>query len=112
MSNHPKIRFFPLCDLHHSPMRRVMLPGAQSENTGSFHQCERRDCNRIFRDGHGYSDFIRGAFDPSRTASRICPSCRATLYLAEVDHIRKVETWDCAEIDCPYSEDSPSPSSR
>ena len=112
MSNHPKLKFFPLCDVHHVPMRRVMLPDAPSDDTGSFHQCQRRDCNRIFRDGHGYSDFTGGQFDESRSSFRICPSCGATLYLAEVEHTRKLETWDCAEIDCAYSEDTPAPSSR
>jgi len=112
MTTHAKVKFFPLCDLHHVPMRRVMLEEADSGETQSFHQCERRGCTRIFRDGYGYSDYVAGEFDGSRTSFRTCPSCGATLYLAEVDHAQKEETWDCAEIDCPYSEDTPSPSSR
>jgi len=112
MNYHPKTKFFPLCDLHHVPMRRVMLEGSPSEETQSLHQCERRDCNRIFRDGYGYSDFADGHFDVSRVSSRKCPVCAGTLYLAEVDHVRKIETWDCAEIECDYTEDVSSPSSR
>jgi hypothetical protein len=112
MKNHPKTQFFPLCDLHHLPMRRVMLEESASEESQSFHQCERRDCHRIFRDGHGYSDFADGQFDVSRMASRQCPTCGGTLYLAEVDRARKSETWECAEIECKYIEDVPSPSSR
>jgi hypothetical protein len=112
MKNHPKTKFFPLCDLHHSPMRRIMLEGLASEETQSFHQCERRDCHRIFRDGHGYSDFAEGQVDASRSSSRGCPICGGTLYLAEVDHTLKVETWECAEMACNHSEDLPSPSSR
>lgn len=112
MNYRPKTKFFPLCDLHHSPMRRVMLEQSRSQETSSFHQCERRDCNRVFRDGHGYSDFAKGQFDVSRASSRKCPVCAGTVYLAEVDRVRKVETWDCAEIECDYTEDVSSPSSR
>ena len=112
MDIHPKANFFPLCDLHHSPMRRVMLEGAALLESQSFHQCDRRDCDRIFRDGYGYSDFAQGSFDPSRLSYRKCPSCGGTLYLAEVDRTRKIETWDCAETDCVYTEDVSSPSSR
>jgi hypothetical protein len=89
-----------------------MLEEPPAEETQSFHQCERRDCNRIFRDGYGYSDFAAGQFDASRVSSRDCPLCGGTLYLAEVDQMLKVETWECAEVDCHYSEDSSSPSSR
>ncbi len=112
MNNHPKVKFFPLCDLHHGPMRRVMLEAAASEESPSFHECERRDCGRIFRDGQGYSDFVDGQFDASRLSFRECPTCGGTLYLAEVDQAQKVETWECAEMECNYSEDVPSPSSR
>lgn len=112
MDHHPKTNFFPLCDLHHSPMRRVMLEESGSEETRSFHQCERRDCDRVFRDGRGYSDFAEGQFDPSRSSFRECPVCGGTLYLAEVDHAQKIETWECAEIECDHSEDVLSPSSR
>lgn len=112
MKHHPKMHFSPLCDLHHCPMRRVMVEGAESEESQSFHQCERRDCSRIFRDGHGYSDFADGLFDASRFSSRECRLCGGTLYLAEVDGARKVETWECAEIECVYTEDAVSPSSR
>ncbi|MFZ0301598.1 MAG: hypothetical protein WAL75_02890 [Terracidiphilus sp.] len=89
-----------------------MLEGAASEESQSFHQCDRRDCDRIFRDGHGYSDFADGHFDASRSSSRECHICGGTLYLAEVDHAMKVETWECAEMACIYTEDAASPSSR
>lgn len=112
MSSHPKTKFSPLCDLHHCQMRRVMLDESASAETQSFHQCERRDCNRIFRDGHGYSDFADGQFDASRSSSRVCPTCRVALYLAEVNRTLKAETWECAETDCDYSENVLSPSSR
>ncbi len=112
MSLHPKTNFNPLCDLHHSPMRRVMLEGSAAEEAESFHQCERRDCDRIFRDGYGYSDFGHGEFDATRVAARQCPTCAGTLYLAEVDHTRKVETWDCAEVGCDHTEEVRSPSGR
>ena|SRR5579871_2815385 len=112
MNIHPKANFFPLCDLHHSPMRRVMLEESGPETAKSFHQCDRRDCQRIFRDGYGYSDFAEGEFDPSRSSSRECPMCGGTLYLAEVDHARKLETWDCAEMECDFTEEVSSPSGR
>jgi hypothetical protein len=112
MDHHPKMNFCPLCDLHHCPMRHVMLDGSASEETRSFHQCERRDCHRIFRDGYGYSDFVDGQFDTSRVSSRVCPVCQGTLYLAEVDRALKVETWECVEMKCDHSENVPSPSSR
>lgn len=112
MTHHAKTRFSPLCDLHHCPMRRVMLEGPPAQETQSFHQCERRDCNRIFRDGCGYSDFAAGQFDASRIYSRECPLCAGTLYLAEVNQTLKVETWECAEVDCRYTEEVTSPSSR
>ena len=89
-----------------------MLEESLSEETRSFHKCERRDCNRIFRDGYGYSDFAAGHFDASRISSRECSRCSGTLYLAEVDQILKVETWECAEVGCDHTEDFPSPSSR
>lgn len=112
MKNHPKTQFFPLCDLHHCPMRRVMLEGSALDDTQSFHRCERRDCSRVFRDGYGYSDFADGQFDVSRVSSLNCPVCTGTLYLAEVDRTRKIETWDCSEMACPYTKDVSSPSSR
>ena len=89
-----------------------MLEGPSSDETRTFHQCERRDCHRIFRDGYGYSDFADGEFDASRVSNRECPVCGGTLYLAEVDRALKVETWECAEMECDYTEDVPSPSSR
>jgi hypothetical protein len=112
MNHHPKTKFFPLCDLHHCPMRRVMLEESASEETRSFHQCERRDCSRIFRGGYGYSDFADGRFDATRSSFRRCPICAGTLYLAEVDQVLKAETWDCAETGCDHSEDIFSPASR
>jgi len=112
MNHHSKMTFFPLCDLHHCPMRRVMREESASEETQSFHQCERRDCHRIFRDGHGYSDFNDGQFDASRLSSPQCPTCGGKLYLAEVDRVLKVETWECAEMECNYTQEIPSPSSR
>lgn len=112
MNHHPKMEFSPLCDLHHRPMRHVMLEPSASEETQSFHQCERRDCHRVFRDGYGYSDFEDGAFDVSRVSSRECPTCGGTLYLAAVDRTLKLETWECAEAACEYTEDVLSPSSR
>jgi ssDNA-binding Zn-finger/Zn-ribbon topoisomerase 1 len=112
MDHRPKVCFFPLCDLHHSPMRRVMLEGTAAEETQSFHQCERPNCDRIFRDGLGYSDFAEGRFDASRLSARKCPHCGATLYLSEVDHALKVETWVCTAAGCDSSEGVRSPSSR
>jgi hypothetical protein len=112
MNNYQEMKFFPLCDLHHCQMRRVMLEESASGESQSFHQCERRDCDRIFRDGHGYSDFVAGRFDGSRPSSRVCPVCGGTLYLADVDRARKVETWECARMECVHTEDAPSPSSR
>ena len=92
MNKHPKARFSPLCDLHHGPMRRVMLEQGAAEEAQSFHQCERRGCSRIFSDDHGYSDYGDGQFDASRESSRECPTCGGTLYLAEVDQALKQET--------------------
>jgi len=89
-----------------------MLDESAAEETQSLHQCERRDCDRIFRDGHGYSDFADGQFDATRLSFRQCPLCAGTLYLAEANRAMKVETWECAEAGCGYSEDLPSPSSR
>ncbi len=112
MNRHSKTEFSPLCDLHHCPMRRVMLEQSASEDTQSFHQCERRDCDRIFRDRHGYSDFAAGLFDASRTSSRECPFCGGSLHLSAVNRDLKVETWECAKLDCDYTQDVRSPSSR
>jgi len=112
MSNHPKTIFFPLCDLHDSPMRRVMLDETASEDPQSFHQCERNGCSRIFRDRFGYSDFADGHFDTSRASVRVCPVCGDALYLAVVDHLEKTEIWECPGVECDYNEEGPSPSSR
>ena len=112
MSNHLKTTYFPLCDLHDSPMRRIMLEEAELEDTQSLHQCERSGCNRIFRDDNGYSDFVDGKFDTSRASVRMCPACGAALYLSEVDHLKKIELWECPGADCDYSKEDPSPSSR
>jgi ssDNA-binding Zn-finger/Zn-ribbon topoisomerase 1 len=112
LNKHPKARFSPLCDLHHGPMRRVMREEGAAEEAQSFHQCERRGCSRIFSDDHGYTDYADGQFDVSRESSRECPTCGGTLYLAEVDQALKEETWECAEMECNYAEDIPSPSSR
>jgi hypothetical protein len=56
--------------------------------------------------------FAGGQFDQSRLSSRECPTCGGTLYLSEVDHTLKVETWECAELECEFSEDTHSPPSR
>ena len=112
MSSHPKTIFSPLCDLHDSPMRRLMLDETKSEGAQSFHQCERIGCSRIFRDSLGYSDLADGQFDTSRASVRVCPECGDALYLAEVDHPKKIEIWECAGVDCDYNEEGPSPSSR
>ena len=63
-------RFSPLCDLHHWPMRHVMLEAPAPEETQTFYQCQRRGCSRIFRDDSGYSDFADGQFDGYRASSR------------------------------------------
>ena len=104
-------QFSPLCDLHHVPMRRVLLQEG-AEESRPCHACERRDCTRVFRDFDGYSDLIRGAFDPSRASIRTCPACGAFLYLAEVDRSQKIETWECPQSACDFSEESSSPSAR
>jgi hypothetical protein len=89
MTHHPKMRFTPLCDLHHYPMRRVMLEDSAAEEAPSFNHCERRDCNRIFRDGSGYSDFVDGQFDEMWRSARKCRICGGTLSLAAVDRALK-----------------------
>ena len=104
-------QFSPLCDLHHTSMQRMMVEG-HSEGIHSYHACERRDCTRIFRDSKGYLDLIEGEFDDTRTSVQTCPRCRAVLYLAEADHARKMETWECPQKGCDFSEEYPSPSAR
>jgi hypothetical protein len=104
-------RFSPLCDLHHVSMRRVMLE-EDSEEVRTYHKCERRDCTRVFRDFDGYTDLIQGGFDDSRGSARLCPNCGAVIYLAEVDHAKKVEIWECPQMECDFSEECASPSAR
>lgn len=104
-------QFSPLCDVHHTPMRRMMLE-EDGEEIRSYHACERRDCTRIFRESSGYSDMIEGGFDDSRGSVRICPRCGAVLYLAEVNHALKVETWECPGEGCDFSRDSRSRSGQ
>ena len=104
-------QFSPLCDLHHVSMRRVMLE-EESEEVQSYHACERPDCTRIFRDSDGYTDLIRGGFDDSRASIRTCSQCGAVLYLAEVDRLQKIETWECPRNECDFSEDCASPAGR
>jgi hypothetical protein len=105
------LQFSPLCDLHHVSMCRVMLE-EDSEELRSYHVCDRHDCTRIFRDSNGYSDWTEGEFDDSRASVRTCPRCGAVLYLAEVDHSQKVETWECPQNVCDFSGEYPSPSAR
>jgi ssDNA-binding Zn-finger/Zn-ribbon topoisomerase 1 len=104
-------QFSPLCDLHHVSMRRVMLE-EESEEVRSYHACQRRDCTRVFRDSNGYSDWTDGRFDDSRVSLRTCPQCGAVLYLAEVRRSQKVETWECPQSECSFSEECTSPSGR
>jgi ribosomal protein S27AE len=104
-------QFSPLCDLHHVPMRRVMLE-EDSDEVRTYHACERRDCTRVFRDSNGYSDWAEGEFDESRASLRKCPRCGAVLYLAEVNHAQKTETWECPQKECSFSEECGSPSGR
>jgi len=104
-------RFSPLCDLHHVSMRRVMLE-EDTEEVRTYHACGRRDCTRIFRDFDGYTDLTQGGFDDSRASVRTCPLCGAVIYLAEVDHSQKVETWECPQEECSFSEECTSPSAR
>ena len=104
-------QFSPLCDLHHTPMRRVMLEESQSE-VRSYHTCERRDCTRVFRDSDGYTDLVPGGFDDSRGSVRMCPRCGAVTYLADVDQPSKTETWECPQKDCSFTEEHVSPSGR
>lgn len=92
-------------------MRRVMREGDREE-VRSYHACERRDCTRIFRDFDGYTDLIQGGFDASRASVRRCPRCGAVLYLAEVDRSQKIETWECPQKECDFSEECASPSAR
>ena len=104
-------QFSPLCDLHHTPMQRMMLE-EDCEVVRSFHACRRTDCTRIFRDSVGYLDYIEGKFDRFRRSSRRCPQCGGLLYLAEADRRRKIETWECPQSGCSFSEESRSPSAR
>jgi len=109
MTSRPQ--FSPLCDLHHVAMRRVVLE-EDLEEVRSYHACGRRDCTRIFRDFDGYTDLIQEGFDDSRASLRTCPQCGAVLYLAEVDRSQKIETWECPQNQCEFSEESASPSGR
>ena len=104
-------QFSPLCDLHHTPMRRVMLEESLSP-VRSYHACERRDCTRVFRDSDGYTDLVSGGFDDSRASVRMCPLCGAVTYLADVDQSSKTETWECPQKDCSFTEEHVSPSGR
>lgn len=104
-------QFDPLCDLHHTSMERMMLE-EDSEEIRSFHACRRSDCTRVFHDSIGYLDFAEGAFDDSRTSIQKCPRCGSVLYLAQVDHSQKIETWECPQANCDFSEDHSSPSAR
>ena len=106
-----KRQFSPLCDLHHTPMRRMVFE-EDSEEIRSYHACGRRDCTRVFRDANGYSDFIEGGFDETRASVQTCPRCEAVLYLAEVDHCQKIETWECPRTGCDFSGEFQSPSAR
>jgi ribosomal protein S27AE len=83
-----------------------------SEEIRSFHACGRPDCTRIFRDSVGYFDFVEGDFDHSRSSVQRCPRCGSALYLADVDHSQKIETWECPQTGCGFLEDHPSPSAR
>lgn len=104
-------QFSPLCDLHHTFMRHVMLED-DSDKVRAYHACERRDCTRVFRDSDGYADLIQGGFDDSRASVRTCPRCGSVLYLAEVNQTRKIETWECPQKECDFSEEYASPSAR
>jgi hypothetical protein len=92
-------------------MQRMMLEEDAPELL-SFHACGRPDCTRVFRDSIGYLDFIEGRFDHSRASVKSCPQCGSILYLAEVDHSRKIEIWECLYDECDFSQDHPSPSAR
>lgn len=83
-----------------------------SEEIRSFHACGRPDCTRVFRDSIGYLDFIEGEFDSSRASKQRCAQCESVLYLAEVDQMRKLETWECSQADCDFSTEHASPSAR
>jgi hypothetical protein len=107
-----KQEFSPLCDLHHTSMQRVVIEEVASKESQSFHECERRDCSRIYREGNGYSDIVDGQFDNSRAHVRVCPACEGVLYLVEVDRVLKIENWECPQMSCNYMEKTPSPSSR
>ena len=104
-------QFSPLCDVHHTPMQRMMLE-EDTEDVRSYHACKRRDCSRVFRPSTGYSDKGAGDFDESRASIKRCPGCGSALYLAEVDHVQKVETWECPEAGCEHSGEQRSPSGR
>lgn len=92
-------------------MRRVMIE-EDREEVRAYHACDRHDCTRVFRDSEGYSDCSQGCFDDSRASARACPVCGAFLYLAEVDRSQKIETWECPQHGCDFSEESSSPSGR
>ena len=83
-----------------------------SEEIRSYHACDRCDCSRVFRDSVGYSDWIEGDFDDSRASVRTCPLSGEVLYLAEVDHYRKLEIWECSGSGCEFSGEFPSPAAQ
>lgn len=89
-----------------------MMLEEDSEDIRSYHGCERRGCTRIFRPSTGYSDRTAGQFDNSRASAKRCPRFGSGLYLAEVDHSLKMETWECPEAGCDYAKEHPSPSAR
>ena len=103
-------QFSPLCDLHHVSMKHVMLE-EDSVEVRSFYACQRHDCTRVFI-ANGYSDRTEGEFDDVRASVRRCPRCGSALYLSEVEQLKKIETWECSQGECNYSEESRSPSGR
>jgi hypothetical protein len=104
-------QFFPLCDVHHTSMQRMMLE-EDSQDVRSYHACDRPGCTRIFRPSTGYSDITEGEFDESRGSVKVCPRCGSGLYVAEADHALKTEIWECPEAGCEYSAEHRSPSAR
>lgn len=105
-----KQQFSPLCDVHHTFMRRLVEE--DSDDIRSYHACARRDCTRVFRHCSGYSDRVDEEFDLSRALLKSCPACGSTLYLVEVDRSREIETWECPQLTCEFSEEFPSPAGR
>src|SRR4029077_7069336 len=98
-----KLKLTPICDIHKKPMEYGRFGDPQVFSMTAY-KCQTDGCSRVYNNSFGYTDIVNDHIDHSNSIKRECSDCETSLYLASEDRTTGMQTWQCAQPNCDYSE--------